>query len=116
MSTKGRWFQLHLTTVIALTLTAGLLVILNLQPQGAIGPNYGFPFQCACYANGYPYEGGPLEFSNYGYNNFFVKKDGGFYTLDLTELIWNIAIAAFILVTIAWGLEYLARRKPVPRE
>ena len=115
---RRRWIQLHLSTAIVLTLTAGWLVILNLQPQipGAAGPEYGFPFSCACYANGYPYKGGPVEFFNFGYNNFFLRTAGGIYTLVLTELIWNIAIAGLILASLAFGLEYLARRKRVLHE
>ena len=116
--TRRRWFQLHLSTVIVLTLTAGLLVILNLQPHipGAVGPSFGFPFHCASYANGYPYEGGPVEFSNFGFKYFSLRTAGGIYGLLLSEMMCNVAIAVLILGSIAYGLEYVARRKRVQHE
>ncbi|HYG76361.1 MAG TPA: hypothetical protein VEK08_15255 [Planctomycetota bacterium] len=53
--TRRRWFQIHLSTVVALTLTAGAILFLNMEKRASqwwdgltpfAGTVYGWPFNC----------------------------------------------------------------------
>jgi len=107
MSDKPRRFwQIHLSTALILSLCAGAILALNLHRDAVAAGLYyhGWPFRC--------YQSKTLEFSFGGdapeYN--VVMPDG----VSRNELFLNICVAALLLATVGIVAEYLIRRRTKP--
>jgi len=100
-----KWFQLRLSTMLALTLAAGLLMSLNFLPNElgeGFTRRYGWPFQ-SMVVQFLILE--PIAF------NFDVVSFGDSTYVSLRYCIANLAILLAILAAIAFVLEWFARRK-----
>ncbi|MCZ7649023.1 MAG: hypothetical protein M5U26_27830 [Planctomycetota bacterium] len=116
---KRRWFQLHLSTCVALMIVAGLILWSNMRPGSAVitlaRPPikvYGWPWTIA----NQPPAQIENEHINLGAYSFYL--DGLEFTNQLNaltatygrNLVWNVLVALAILAAVALPLEYLARR------
>jgi len=100
-----KWFQLRLSTMIVLTIVAGLLMALNFRPydyaDGTLR-TYGWPFSMIYCLR--------LAFSGIRFNDDVVNLGNSNY-LVLRYCVANLAVFAATLIWIAFVLEWFARRK-----
>jgi hypothetical protein len=123
MKQPRRWFQLHLSTVVVLTLVAGTIVGLNMvkvplamKPIDAL-----FWYSCADSSWTHPcveisdLRDGLSEFSGSCYGWPFIalvnNRDRSEYLLDRNGMIADFILGALTLVFVGCPCEYFIRRR-----
>ena len=101
---KRRWFQIHLSTAIAVMFVASALIGLNAVPRRW------------AYIHGSGRE--PTIYLDYGWPDFFyrMRESGSFVYLngegvDSQRLVATAVVALVIVSATGFGCEYLIRRR-----
>ena len=114
----GRWYQFHLSTVLAVTIAAGGLILLNLREKPIPKPA-GQEWRCCYLGRGYPFvfadRWEPQLLSALSEDPEKLNR------LCLTnyhafEAFLDAVAAAVVLIILLIILEYFARRSQVARK
>jgi hypothetical protein len=106
---KRRFWQLHLSTVLALTVAAGILLGLNIGTSGKI---HGWPLVCydstAVELEGDTYYYKPMYLTGTGFRDYLIFNANGFnYWILSIDLLVNV----LVLCLVAFLSEKLIRRR-----
>jgi hypothetical protein len=114
MTQPRRWFQLHLSTVVVLTLVAGGLVGLNVTPRESKIYVRQSVLQIEEWQSTNP---NPLIVSSYGWPTDHRDRALNFYRVSERDkirydrLCANVAVCLAIMSAVGVTLEYLIRRR-----
>jgi hypothetical protein len=115
MTQRRRWLQLHLSTLLVLTMVAGVLLGLNIWSERVsvddVDASLGV---LACAETGNPFS--PYDWYRHGWPasfHFGFQDRSWSYTIK-EMLALDIAVALALLVAVGVVCEYHIRRKPQP--
>lgn len=119
MTTKRRWFQVHLSTVVVMAFVAGVLIFVNVRPRVVdLSHIPGIPSDFIQSEHGWPFWSWTQVNKTWKHGHWknknepLVFEDKGFIQHVPSGWVGNVAFAVVVLFGIAVLCEYLIRRRP----